>query len=258
MKKQLIKILFVCSFFGLELAHATGFSGAVSPPRYELSANPGQIVRQVLTVYNMSNKDEQYDIRSSDWVLRGNDLSFSDALTPNSCRPWVKLERRKVTVRKADKRKFRFEVHVPPGTPAQECRFALLVEGKEPAPNKVGALSMPVNGRLAVIVYLAIGGAEPQLQVSSIRLAGGKAMLQVQNKGNAHGRLQGALAGVDGSGKVLDFSVSSMPVMPGETRLLELTPHLNTKRYNAALRSPVAIKGDLYWSKGAFAIDKKL
>lgn len=237
---------------------ATGFSAAVSPPRYELSAKQGQVVRQVLEVYNMSNQDTQYDIRSSDWSLHGDNLTFSDALLPNSCRPWVKLERRKVTVRKADKRKFRFEIHVPANVPAQECRFALLVEGRDPAPNKVGTLSMPVNGRLAVIVYLAVGGAEPQLQVSSVRLAGGKALLQVQNKGNAHGRLQGTLAGVDGNGKVLDFSVSSMPVMPGETRMLALTPHLNNQRYKAPLRAPVSLKGDLYWSKGAFAINKKL
>lgn len=241
------------------LAQAQGFSAAVSPPRYELSAKPGQVVRQVLDIYNVSNVDEQYNIRSNDWNLKGNNLTFSEELTRGSCRPWVKLERRKVTVRKNDQRKFRFEVHIPENTPAQECRFALLIEGRQPAPNKVGGkLDVPVNGRLAVIVYLAIGDAEPVLNVSNVKLQGGRAFVQVVNKGNAHGRLQGTLAGVDGSGKSLDFSVSSMPIMPGETRLLELTPHLNTKRHKEALRSPLSLKGDLYWSKGAFAIDKKL
>lgn len=258
-----MSILFRLLCFALILlsgvVQASGFSAAVSPPRYELSANPGQVLRQVLEIHNLGGSDEQYNIRSSDWMLRGDDLTFSDALLPNSCRPWVKLERHRISVRKADKRKFRFEVHVPPNAPVQECRFALLVEGRQPTPNQVnGGLNVPVNGRLAVVVYLAIGGAQPQLQVNAIRLAGGKAVLQVQNRGNAHGRLQGTLAGVDGSGKALNLSVSSMPVMPGETRMLELTPHLNGTRHRTGLRSPLSVKGQVYWSKGAFAIDKRL
>lgn len=239
--------------------HANGFSAAVAPPRFEVSAQPGQMVREVLEIYNMSNADEQYAIKTNDWELRGHDLRFSDSLLPNSCRQWVKLERRKITVRKADKRKFRFEVHVPANAPQTECRFALLVEGTTPAQNQVGTnMNMPVNGRLAVVVYLAIGGAEPQLQVTNMRLSGGKAFVQVANKGKAHGRLQGTLAGKDGTGKALDFSVSSMPIMPGEVRMLELSPHLNGKKHKAPVKAPLNLKGDLYWSKGAFAINKQL
>ncbi|MGB0845915.1 MAG: hypothetical protein ACPGSM_04280 [Thiolinea sp.] len=238
---------------------AAGFSAAVSPPRYEINGSAGQVTRQVLEIFNMSNADEQYSVRTSDWSLKGSNLTFSDALLPGSCRPWVRLERRKITVRKTGKRKMRFEVHVPEGVTQRECRFALMIEGVSPAANKVGNnLNLPVNGRLAVIVYLAIGGAEPQLQIKTIKLQSGKSFVQVSNKGNAHGRLQGTLAGVDGSGKALDFSVSSMPIMPGETRLLELTPHLNGKRHQTPVRAPLSLKGDLYWSKGAFAIDKKL
>ncbi|HPE58989.1 MAG TPA: hypothetical protein PLB10_01520 [Thiolinea sp.] len=258
-------IRFLCTFWGLALlltglsVQAGGFSAAVSPPRFELKAESGQVVRQVLEIYNMSNADEQYDIRSNDWSLQGDNLTFSEALTPGSCRPWVRLERRKVTVRRADKRGFRFEIHVPPGTPAQECRFALLVEGLNPAANRVGGnLNLPANGRLAVIVYLAVGDAAPKLNIQTIRLAGGKAVLQISNQGLAHGRLQGTLAGTDARGQALDFSVSSMPVMPGETRLLELTPHLNGKRHSGALNAPLHLKGRLYWNDGAFAIDKRV
>lgn len=260
MKKLLSQLLTIAAVLLAQgVAQANGFSGAVSPPRFELQSQAGQVVRQSLEIYNMGNSNEQYNIKTNDWRLQGNNVSFSDALGAGSCRQWVKLERRKVSVHKGGKRNFRFEVHVPANTPAQECRFAIMVEGKTLAANRVaGNLNLPVNGRLAVIVYLSIGGAQPQLQVSNLRLSGGKAWIQVANKGNAHGRLQGTLAAKDGRGQALDLSVSSMPIMPGENRLLELTPHLRGKKHTAALQGPVNIKGDLYWSQGAFAIDTRI
>src|SRR3990167_2502384 len=52
--------------------------------------------------------------------------------------------------------RFRFEIPPPPGTPARECRFAIMVEGVDPAKS-----SVDVGGRIGVIVYAAIGGAAP-------------------------------------------------------------------------------------------------
>lgn len=248
---------------GIGLTQATlasGFSAAASPPRYELSATAGQKVSQVLQIYNVGQANEQYSIKTNDWQLKGDNLSFHDDLIPNSCRPWVKLERHKVTVNRGDKRAMRFEVDVPAGTPAQECRFAIMIEGTTPAPNQIADnINLPVNGRLAVIVYVAIGGAEPVLQVASLQLSGKTPTLKVSNSGTAHGRLQGVLAGKDSSGKAVDFSVSSSPIMPGETRLLPLTPHLGDKHLDpASLKYPITLNGQLYWEKGAFAIDQQL
>lgn len=252
--------VFLACFSLGQTACASGFSAAASPPRYELSAEAGQKVSQVLEIYNVGNVNEQYAIKTNDWQLQGDKLIFSDALVPSSCRPWVKLERHKITINRDDKRPMRFEVDVPPGTPAQECRFAIMIEGTAPAPNHVtDNISLPVNGRLAVIVYLAIGGAEPVLNVSSLQMAGKTPALKVSNSGAAHGRLQGVLAGMDSSGKAVDFSVSTTPIMPGETRVLPLTPHLGEKQLDpASLKYPVKLKGQLYWEKGAFAIDQSL
>ena len=259
-KNLLGGILLTSTLFPLQTLQASGFSAAASPPRYELSATAGQKVSQVLEIYNVGNANEQYTVKTNDWQLTGEKLSFHDELLPNSCREWVKLERHKVTVNRGDKRPMRFEVDVPAGTPAQECRFALMVEGTTPAPNQIADnINLPVNGRLAVIVYLAIGGAEPALTVANLQMSGKTPALNVSNSGTAHGRLQGVLAGTDSSGKAIDFSVSSTPIMAGETRSLPLTPHLGEKHLDPkTIKYPVTLKGQLYWEKGAFAIDQQL
>ena len=231
MKNITSKLFFSLLTLGMATnASASGFSAAASPPRYELSATAGQKVSQVLEIYNVGNANEQYTVKTNDWQLSGEKLTFHDELLPNSCREWVKLERHKITVNRGDKRPMRFEVDVPAGTPAQECRFALMVEGTTPAPNQIADnINLPVNGRLAVIVYLAVGGAEPVLTVANLQMSGKTPALKVSNSGTAHGRLQGVLAGTDSSGKAIDFSVSSTPIMAGESRLLPLTPHLGEK-----------------------------
>lgn len=240
-------------------AIAAGFSAAVAPPRFELQTQAGKVMRQSLEIFNASTKDEQYSIKTNDWSLKGNNLAFYDALQTNSCRPWVKLERRKVTVRKSNKRNFRFEVHVPANVPSQECRFAIMVEGLSRAQTKISdSLSMPVNGRLAVIVYLSIGNAEPKLSISRLRLQGNQMLADVKNIGKAHGRLQGTLAATDARGQQLDLSISSMPIMAGETRVLPLAAHLNGKPHKGSVQGPIKVKGDLYWSKGVFAIDTQV
>lgn len=238
---------------------AAGFSAAVAPPRFELSSQSGKVVRQTMEIYNVSAKNEQYSIKTNDWSLKGNDLKFYDALQPNSCRQWVKLERRKVTVRKNNKRAFRFEVHIPNNAPQQECRFAIMVEGLSAASTQISdSLKMPVNGRLAVIVYLSVNGAEPKLSISSLRKHGNKLVADVRNTGKAHGRLQGTLAAVDAKGQQLDLSISSMPIMSGESRTLPLAAHLNGKQHKGAIHAPIKVKGELYWLKGAFAIDTQI
>lgn len=240
--------------------YAGGFSAATSPPRYELSANAGQQVAQVLDIYNTGGANEQYSIKTNDWQLKGDTLTFHDELLPNSCRPWVKLERHKITVNAGEKRAMRFQIDVPADAPKQECRFAIMVEGTTPAPNQVADnISLPVNGRLAVVVYLAVGGAEPVLSVASLGKENGVPTLKVSNSGTAHGRLQGVLAGTDSSGKAIDFSISSTPVMSGETRALPLTPHVGEQRLKPQdIRYPVKLKGELHWENGVFAIDQSL
>jgi hypothetical protein len=102
-----------------------------------------------------------------------------------------------------------------------------MIEGAEQMARTAAGLNIPISGRIGVIVYANVGGAEPRLELVGAQIAevnGQKLpVLQVSNQGNAHGRLDGFLAGTDASGRRLEFSPSSLPILPGETRTIALT-----------------------------------
>ena len=128
-------------------------------------------------------------------------------LQPGSCRPWIRIERRSLTLPPEAVKRFRFEIHVPDDAAAGECRFALLIAPdpqSEAALAQLGDLRFPITGQIAVIVYVAVGGAKPMLDFRNIHLAqinGQTVPVAVfHNAGNAHGRPLGLLEGSDANG----------------------------------------------------------
>ena len=193
---------------------AQGFAAIVSPPRFELTAKPGEKVRQVVEIGNAGTQAAKYHFKTADWTLdKTGGVSFDESLQPGSCRPWVAIEKREVTVAGGGKYRYRFEVAPPADAPTGECRFALLIEGDEQAVKAANGPPVPVAGRIGVIVYLSIGGAVPKLELvgSQVATINGEAtpVLQIKNSGNAHGRLDGFLSGTDAGGKKLEFSLST-------------------------------------------------
>ena len=74
------------------------------------------------------------------------------------------------------------------------------------------------------------------------------AIIDVQNTGTAHGRLDGFLTGTDAGGQVLDVTSASTPIMPGETRAILLSMAKQgdaTTPVQAVF--PLAVKGKLEW-----------
>jgi hypothetical protein len=235
-------------------ALAQGFAALVSPPRFELSAKPGDKVREVMEITNASAQSAKYRLRTADWTLSENaSVAFDDALKPGSCRPWVAIESRQITVSQGGKYRYRFEVSLPADAPAGECRFAILVEGDEQQVQTPGGPAFPISGRLGVIVYVTVGGAEPALEVAGTKVASVNGedvpVLKVKNTGNAHGRLAGFLSGTDAAGKKIEFTASTLPILPGETRDISLVPYRD-KDEPMKIAYPVTIGGKLEWGSG--------
>lgn len=232
------------------------FALAVSPPRFELESKAGERSRHVLEITNASVEATPLSAKTADWTLADdNSVTFYDELQPGSCRPWVAIERRELTVSAGRPYRFRFEINPPADTGLGECRFAIMLEGQEQVSRPQGGPAIPFSGRLAVVVYVAMNGAEPQLTVtgSSVQVLNGRStpLLHVLNTGTAHGRLGGFLSGVDASGITLEFSPNSMPVLPGETRRVALNASKpGDSETEVQIKLPVTIKGKLEWGKG--------
>ena len=238
------------------------FSLAVSPPRFELSTQPGERVRDVIELTHRETPTGAYKLKTADWTFRPDaSVEFSDELLPGSCRPWVAIERREISITSGRPYRFRFEVTPPPDTPPTECRFAVMIEGKEAA--TAPGLPMALGARIGVIVYVAVGNVAPVLTLedSAIRTVDGRPtpVIRVRNTGNAHGRLAGFLSGTDAGGTALELQPSTTPIMPGEAREIALLANKpGDTETSVAVRFPITIKGKLEWGRnGSMAIDRR-
>src|SRR5580692_2134265 len=252
------KFSLVLCLIGLGLlpaAHvqAQGFAAMVSPPRFELATKPGKTLRGVIEISNRSATPGRYLIHTADWSLsRDFSVSFRDDLQPDSCRPWVALERPNVEILGGGTMRYRFEVAVPANAPPGECRFAVMIQGAEPSVALSQGLNMPVTGRIGVIVYVNVGDGEPQIEILGPKIAtlNGQRVptLRIHNGGTAHGRVSGFLTGTDAKGISYDFTPADFPILPHEERELFLTPSTPTNDH-PTLAFPVKGKGALEWGK---------
>src|ERR1700680_3971070 len=163
------RVYFLSAVAGVALSASVqgqGFAALVSPPRFELTTQPGKTLRSVVEVSNRSTAPARYLIHTADWTFSADfSVNFHDDLQPASCRPWVAIERPEIVVPGGGTLRYRFEVTVPANAPAGECRFAVMIEGAEPSIARSQGLDLPVAGRIGVIVYLIIGDGAPDLEV---------------------------------------------------------------------------------------------
>jgi hypothetical protein len=243
------------------LAQSQGFAAYITPPRFEVQANAGQALRQVLEIQHVGPQKGNYRIYTADWTLKpDNSVTFSDELAADSCRPWVAIERRELVIEAGARYRYRFEITPPAGTPARECRFAIMVEGLEPTQVQ-GSLSFPVGGRIGVIVYAAIGDAAPLLELAGTRVVtvSGQpvAVVDVRNRGNAHGRLEGFVNGTDADGARFEMAPSDLPILPGETRAVAINPVVEDGKTAPVVRFPLVVRGKLEWGKNSVPLDAR-
>lgn len=239
---------------------AQQFAAMVSPPRFELTAKPGQTQRQVIEITNGDLQAANYRVRTADWTLDpAGGVKLDDALAKDSCRPWVAIERRDITVGAGARFRYRFEVAVPPAA-SGECRFALVLEGGASTVKAGDNVSIPVSAQIAVIVYVTIGDAAPELSIERTAVVEreGQRMpvMYVRNTGKAHGRFDGFLDGTDANGKRIDFQPSGLPILPGEVREIPLVV-VSEADPRPSLAFPLTIRGSLEWSGKTTSFDAR-
>jgi fimbrial chaperone protein len=261
MRRLLLTTALLLSTFPASQAHAQGFAALVSPPRFEIGGKPGAALRQVVEITNRSAATGRFRLHTADFVIAADyGVTFHDELLPGSCRPWVAIERPVVEIPAGGTMRYRFEVQVPADAAAGECRFAVMIEGDEPAVASAGAVRLPIVGRIAVIVYVTVGDAAPQIEVfgPAVVMHNGQQVpaLRVHNAGNAHTRMSGFLSGKDATGTKYDFTPSDLPILPGEVREVVLTPS-TADNQSPTLTFPVSVHGTLEWANQSTPLDER-
>lgn len=251
-----IRYLVLLALLALSSLAQAQFSAQIMPPRFEDSAKPGDVYREVIEISNIAPVPLRLTVATADWSLNADGgVAFQASLAENSCRPWTALEGTQIEVPPNGKRRFRFEVRVPQDAASQQCRFAVMFEG-EPTP--VPGVAVPVAGRIGIIVYLDVGDARADLRVvgSGVVEEAGRPvpMLRVQNAGTAHGRLEGFIDATDATGERWTLTPSGNPILPGATRDIPLYPVVNDDD-PVVLTFPMKVAGRLEWRGRAIDID---
>jgi len=247
-------------------AWGAGFSAMVSPPRFELQGEPGDVIREIVDIENAGDTVAVFSIRTADWDLSdtGGLTIFPPDLQPGSCRPWARIERRSIRLQPQSGRRFRFELHLPEQVPVGECRLAILVEpgDEESVMARARNIRFPVEGRIAIIIYVTVGDAAPTLSLRGLELQEVNGRLTpvavLENTGTAHGRPDGFLEGKDASGKKIDFTVAQTPILPGQTRPVTLWQATAEGEEAITLMPPLKIKGLIEWQGGRQRVDATL
>lgn len=238
----------------LQVTFAADFALGVAPPRFELEAESGDVIRQIIHLKNTSNSPTKVNVRTADWGQnkQGGVTIHPPELQPGSCRPWSRIERHSANIGGASRYEYRFEVHVPEDAERGECRFAILFQQPPEAAGQamMGDLNVPVVGQIAVIVYVAVNGAAPELNIVNTgrmeRSGASVPALVVENTGDAHGRLEGVLVARAPGNDVeeQELVVSNTPILPGERRTIPLWPAAASGRQApAGLEFPLEISG---------------
>jgi len=250
------------------LTHAATFAVRISPPNFEIKAKPGEIVRRIITIENTDVEKGIYTIRTADWDLNQNGGVIvhpqDKALPMGSCRPWTRLERKRLEVGPSRTKRYRFEVHVPDNIGDSACKFAIVLA---PSPEtvdamKMGNLDMPILGSIAVIVYVTVGNAQPDVILEGVKkiYQDGEPvpLCTLRNRGNAHARPFGMVMAKDSEGRTAELLVVPFPILPGETRDVQLTadPRLSGIEKMSELVFPISLKGLIEWDGGTTKVDQ--
>ena len=247
-------------------AGAEGFAVLVAPPRFELHASPGDTIRDHLEITNPGDIPVTFLMRTADWDMteEGTATFYPPELQPGSCRPWVRIERHKISLPAQGKKRYRYQIKVPEDTPPGECRVALLIEAppEDAVQTQAGSLTLPIRGRIAIVIYLTIGDAQPRLEISDMVLElyneKPRPVILVANTGNAHGRTAGFVEAVDATGKRFDFEITPLPILPGQTRRIPLYQPTIDDRTPQDFAVPLEISGSLEWGSGKTKIEQRV
>ena len=253
----------------LPVAAAT-FSARISPPNFELKANPGDVLRQTISIGNADAESAHYQVRTADWTLNEQGgviiVPADQSLSASSCRTWTRIERRSIRLKPGGTKRYRFEVHVPKDAADGECRFAIVIS---PAPETVdtmafGNFKFPISGSIAVIVYVTVGKAKPNLEFKGVYLKqdnGYRApVIRFTNTGNAHARPFGSVMVRDASGKRAELIAVPFPILPDRTWDIELVadPETSGVKSIKELNYPLQLRGLIEWDGGTHKIDDKV
>ena len=151
---KLIIILFI-TVLGFVLNLSTVSAITLSPTRFEIEGNPGDVLEYELSIINENQKTEIYYTSFANFEAQGEtgDPSFTEPT--EGLGTWIKMESNTVGVGPQEEKKVPFKIEIPKNaTPGGY--FAVIFFGNQPS--SIGGREVGVGSQAGVLILLSVLG----------------------------------------------------------------------------------------------------
>ena len=235
MKKILLLIaafVITLSFSGLvKQVSAQDAAGiTIIPPKFELFANPGDVISETIRVQNNSTQPQTFGVIIEDFSSAGEEgrvvLEEGETDSTYSLKGWIEPSSENIVIQPNNEVIFPFRISVPtdaePGGHYASILFQLgsgeNIEGVTSVKHRIGALVlMRVSGNVVENGIIESFGAPAYSQKGPITFE-----LRLKNEGTTHIRPSGTIIITNLFGKKVDeIPLNGLNVFPGTVRKME-------------------------------------
>jgi len=259
-------LIFLSLFFLVDKNQASAQDSVglgLSPPTFELSANPGDLLRNTIRVENLTDRPMIIVVEKRNFTAMGEEgsVDLTENTTPFSLASWITVDPVEVEIGPKGRSVFNFTINVPlnaePGGHFGSIIFK--VGNKE----KVVGSGATLSQELGSLILLRIAGkTDEEGQFASFKAI--KKIfeygpvdfeLRVKNEGNVHLKPTGTIVISNLWGKqVAKIEVTPKNVLPGAIRKLSATweRKLLLGKYRAIASLTYGTKGQILVSSTTF------
>ena len=230
MKKLLLAVFILgCFVYGEDACAQKGGGLSISPLTFELSANPGDNVLNVIKVLNPTDSVLSIKMEAEDFRAVGEEgkvitTSELDEDTTYSLRKWIKLSPEEFTLEPQEHKLIDFVIEVPENA-EPGGKYGSILAGVSGSLSSGGAGTSISTKAGALVLLMVSGDLKENLMVSSFSAPSfseyGPVPFEIKfkNTGTVHVKPRGFVVVTDLFGKkVTEIEFSQKNVLPGATR----------------------------------------
>jgi hypothetical protein len=211
------------------VAQLEGRAITIIPPRFELFANPGEQISEIIRVRNDSEAPAAYTILVEDFTSAGEEgqvvLEEGESDVLFSLAKWIQPEATDIILQPGEERAFNFLINVPKNAEPGGHYASILfqggggdVQGGASVVQRIGSLILlRVSGNVTENAAIETFAAPSYSQETPLNFT-----LRLKNNGNTHVRPKGTIIITDIFGKKVDeLPLNGQNVLPAVVRKMD-------------------------------------